>query len=190
MRARRRRVPNRFGPDAPRRFLELLRAQRVASPVCVIKDHGPESIGLLSFPCPGVSIAVDFPADDRTQGIVDALNDFVVKAGGRVYLAKDAFTREEHYRAMEPRRLPEWEAIRRRWDPEKKLRSRQSVRILGDRVEAVIAAPGTATGSGATAATPAAAGPSLTSVPAVASAAPAEPPLDAAAQPPPRSRTA
>jgi len=183
-------LPNAAGPDAPRRFLELLRAQRVASPVCVIKDHGPESIGLLSFPCPGVSIAVDFPADDRTQGIVDALNDFVVKAGGRVYLAKDAFTREEHYRAMEPRRLPEWEAIRRRWDPEKKLRSRQSVRILGDRVEAVIAAPGTATGSGATAATPAAAGPSLTSVPAVASAAPAEPPLDAAAQPPPRSRTA
>ena len=33
---------------------------------------------------------------------------------------------------MEPR-LPEWSRIRRRWDPEGRLRSAQSVRLLGDR---------------------------------------------------------
>lgn len=133
-------LPNSAGPDAARRFLELLRSRRAASPVCVIKDHGPESIGLLSFPCPGISIALDFPVNDGTQSLIDALNEFVIAAGGRVYLAKDAFTRQEHFRAMEPR-LPEWEAIRRRWDPEKKLRSLQSVRVLGDVVPGSAAEP-------------------------------------------------
>lgn len=124
-------LPNEAGPDVARRFLQQLQSHHAASPVCVIKDHGPEGIGLLSFPRPGISIAVDFPVNDRTQALVDALNEFVIREGGRVYLAKDAFTRAAHFRAMEPR-LAEWEAIRRRWDPERKFRSRQSVRVLGD----------------------------------------------------------
>ncbi|HEY4184011.1 MAG TPA: FAD-binding oxidoreductase [Polyangia bacterium] len=124
-------LPTEAGPGVARQFLELLLARRAASPVCVIKDCGPEGIGLLSFPRPGISIAVDFPVNDRTQALVDALNDFVVREGGRIYLAKDAFTRATHFRAMEPR-LPEWEAIRHHWDPERKFRSRQSVRVLGD----------------------------------------------------------
>lgn len=133
-------LPMDAGSDVARRFLELMRARRAASPVCVIKDCGPEGIGLLSFPRPGISIAVDFPVGDGTQALVDALNEFVVREGGRVYLAKDAFTRPEHFRAMEPR-LGEWEAIRRRWDPGKKFRSRQSVRVLGDEAPAAGPSP-------------------------------------------------
>lgn len=125
-------LPDSAGPGAARRFLELLVARQAASPVCVIKDCGPEGIGLLSFPRPGISIAVDFPVRDQTQSLIDALNEHVLKEGGRIYLAKDAFTRAEHFRAMESR-LAEWDAIRKRWDPETKLRSRQSVRVLGDR---------------------------------------------------------
>lgn len=124
-------LPNEAGPDVARRFLKLMQSHHAASPVCVIKDHGPQGIGLLSFPRPGISIAVDFAVSDRTQALIDALNEFVIREGGRVYLAKDAFTRAAHFRAMEPR-LAEWEAIRRRWDPERKFRSRQSVRVLGD----------------------------------------------------------
>ena len=124
-------LPDVDAPGAARQFLELLVARRAASPVCVIKDCGPEGIGLLSFPRPGISIAVDFPVRDHTQALIDALNEQVLKEGGRIYLAKDAFTRAEHFRAMEPR-LAEWEAIRRRWDPTGKFRSRQSVRVLGD----------------------------------------------------------
>ena len=125
-------LPDEAGPGAARRFLELLVSRHAASPVCVVKDCGPEGIGLLSFPRPGITIAVDFPVRDHTQGLIDALNEHVIKEGGRIYLAKDAFTRADHFRAMEPR-LAEWETIRRRWDPEGKLRSRQSVRVLGDR---------------------------------------------------------
>jgi FAD/FMN-containing dehydrogenase len=68
---------------------------------------------------------------DNTQQIIDTLNEFVISVGGRIYLAKDAFTRAEHYRRMEPR-LDEFLAIRRRWDPEGRLRSVQSVRLFGD----------------------------------------------------------
>jgi FAD/FMN-containing dehydrogenase len=62
---------------------------------------------------------------------VDALNEEVIAQGGRVYLAKDAFTRAEHFRAMEPR-LDRFLAVRRRWDPEGRIRSLQSVRLFGD----------------------------------------------------------
>lgn len=125
-------LPEAAGHGAARRFLELLTAQGGASMLCVIKDCGAEGTGLLSFPRPGISIALDIPIRDGTQALVDALNEVVIAEGGRIYLAKDQFTRAAHYRAMEPR-LPEWSRIRRHWDPEGRLRSAQSVRILGDR---------------------------------------------------------
>lgn len=124
-------VPDAAGHGAARRFLELLTARGGASFLCVIKDCGPEGLGLLSFPRPGISIALDIPIDDRTQSLVDALNELVIAEGGRIYLAKDALTRPEHFEKMEPR-LMEWTRIRRQWDPAGRLRSAQSVRVLGD----------------------------------------------------------
>jgi FAD/FMN-containing dehydrogenase len=125
-------LPEAAGARAVHTLLEKMASFGAASFLCVIKDCAEEGEGLLSFPLPGVSVALDLPIRDNTQQVVDALNEFVVAAGGRVYLAKDAYTRAEHFRAMEPR-LPEWEAIRNRWDPEHRIRSLQSVRLLGDR---------------------------------------------------------
>jgi FAD/FMN-containing dehydrogenase len=125
-------LPDSAGRGAARRFLELLTSRGGASMLCVIKDCGEEGLGLLSFPRRGISIALDIPIRDDTPALVDALNERVIAEGGRVYLAKDQFTRPESYRAMEPR-LAEWTRIRRRWDPEGRLRSAQSVRLLGDR---------------------------------------------------------
>ena len=48
-----------------------------------------------------------------------------------MYLAKDAFSTAEEFRRM----YPQWEAfqaIRDRYDPERRLRSALSVRLLGD----------------------------------------------------------
>ena len=101
-----------------------------ASFLTVIKDCGDEGIGLLSFPRPGTSIAVDLPMRHDTQSLIDALNEVVIAEGGRVYLAKDALTRPEHFRAMEPR-LDAFLAVRRKWDPEGRIRSAQSVRLFG-----------------------------------------------------------
>jgi FAD/FMN-containing dehydrogenase len=125
-------LPESAGRGAARRFLELLTRRGGASFLCVIKDCGAEGVGLLSFPKAGISIALDLPIHDETQSLVDALSELVIAEGGRIYLAKDALTRAEHFRAMEPR-LDAWTQVRRRWDPEGRLRSAQSVRMLGDR---------------------------------------------------------
>lgn len=124
-------LPDSAGSGAARRFLEVLTKRGGASFLCVIKDCGPESQAYLSFPRSGISIALDIAVRDDTQALIDALNEHVLTEGGRIYLAKDQFTRPEHFRAMEPR-LPAFEAVRAKWDPEKKFRSAQSVRLFGD----------------------------------------------------------
>ncbi|MDX2022880.1 MAG: FAD-binding oxidoreductase [Deltaproteobacteria bacterium] len=124
-------LPEHAGLQAPRQFLELLTGFGLASPLCVIKDCGAQGRGLLSFPMPGTSIAVDLPIRSNTATVVAALNKFVIEKGGRMYLTKDNFTTAEDFRAMEPR-LPAFEEVRRKWDPQRRLRSAQSVRMLGD----------------------------------------------------------
>lgn len=125
-------LPEAAGHEAVRDLLQLLARLGAASFLCVIKDCGPQGDGLLSFPMKGTSVALDLPVRDDTQRVIDTLNEFVITAGGRIYLAKDAFTRPEHFRAMEPR-LDRFNAIRRRWDPDGRIRSAQSIRLLGDR---------------------------------------------------------
>ncbi len=125
-------LPEEAGRGAARRFLELLTERGGASMLCVIKDCGGEGVGILSFPRPGISIALDIPVRDDTEELVAALNRRVMAEGGRIYLAKDQFTRPEDFRAMEPR-LERFSCARRQWDPEGRFRSAQSVRLMGDR---------------------------------------------------------
>lgn len=125
-------LPSRAGAVAVRALLVRLTELGCASPLCVIKDCGPEGKGLLSFPMKGTSVAVDIPITPDIQAIVDALNEVVIAAGGRIYLTKDRFTRPEHFRAMEAR-LDAFLAAREKWDPHRRLRSAQSVRLFGDR---------------------------------------------------------
>jgi len=115
-----------------RRYFDLLQRNRAKVFLCVVKDCGPEGKGMISFPKRGISYALDIPVDGDTQRLVDTLNDFVVAEGGRIYLAKDAFTRAAHFRAMEPR-LDAWLAVRRKWDPDGRIVSAQSVRVFGDK---------------------------------------------------------
>jgi FAD/FMN-containing dehydrogenase len=125
-------VPVDRDPSIVRRLFEILVRMRGASWVTVVKDFGAEGRGLLSFPCPGITLTLDLPMEGApTQALVDRLNDEVAAAGGRIYLAKDALTRREHFVAME-RRLSHWNEVRRKWDPQGRLKSALSVRLLGD----------------------------------------------------------
>ncbi len=112
-------------------FFERLTRRGVGSFLSVIKDCGAEGRGLLSFPKPGISIALDIPVRDNTSALVAELNRHVIEHGGRIYLTKDQFTAAADFRAMEPR-LDRWLAVRRKWDPEGRIRSAQSVRLFGD----------------------------------------------------------
>ena len=124
-------LPEGERPGAVRRFLVAAAERGGSSFLCVLKDCGAEGEGLLSFPRPGVSVALDLPMRADTRGLVEALAEVVVEEGGRIYLAKDAFVRADQFLRMEPR-LEQFRRARERWDPEHRLKSAQSVRLLGD----------------------------------------------------------
>ena len=111
------------------RFLRALRAAGGLPYLVVLKDFGAEGEGILSFPRPGLTLALDFAVDASTPALVAALNREVLALGGRVYLAKDAFTTREDFAAMEGGRLAAFHAVQRRWDPRARLRSRLAERL-------------------------------------------------------------
>jgi len=123
-------IPNEAGPDGIRGLIELLAKLGASSFLSVIKDCGPEGEGLLSFPRPGMSLALDIPINENTQNVIDQLNQHVLSCGGRIYLTKDGLTRAEDFRAMEPR-LDQFLAVKHKWDPDDRLRSAQSERLFG-----------------------------------------------------------
>jgi decaprenylphospho-beta-D-ribofuranose 2-oxidase len=116
------------------RFFDLLERIGQTAFLAVVKDCGPEGQGLLSFPKPGLSFALDFAINERrTPRAINRLNDFIAAEGGRIYLAKDAFTSREHFRAMEGPRYEAFVAARERFDPQAKINSAQAVRLFGER---------------------------------------------------------
>ena len=125
-------LPHSAGTAPVRALLEQLAARGVASFLAVIKDFGPGSGAYLSFPLAGTTLSLDLPYRGRgTEELVHDLNSRVIQAGGRVYLAKDAVTHAEDFALMMPR-LDQWKAARDRWDPDRRFRSAQSVRLFGD----------------------------------------------------------
>jgi decaprenylphospho-beta-D-ribofuranose 2-oxidase len=106
--------------DALRELLDRVRS--TSAFLAVLKRFG-EGTGLLSFPIRGWTLALDIPAGaPGLAGVLDALDEVVVDAGGRVYLAKDARVRPELLERMYPE-LDAWREIRRSADPDGLMRS-------------------------------------------------------------------
>lgn len=114
------------------RFLDRFQALGGASFVTVFKDCGEEGEGLISFPKRGTTLAVDVPirSPEWARVFVRELNAFVLDHGGRVYLAKDAFTTRAEFERMYPR-AGAFAEVRRRYDPAGTMQSAQSVRLFG-----------------------------------------------------------
>ena len=123
-------VPHDASMRSYRRIAEVARSGGPGPFLAVIKDCGEQGQGLLSFPMPGVSFALDFPVHDGTPELVRRLNQVVIKAGGRVYLAKDAFTTAQEFAAMDPR-VAEFRELRARIDPQRHIDSALARRVLG-----------------------------------------------------------
>ena len=125
-------VPHAAGAAPVAALLEKLARRGAASFLAVIKDFGPGSEAYLSFPIAGTTLSLDVPyRGPSTEALIHELNALTIKAGGRVYLAKDAVTRAEDFAVMMPR-LADWKAVRDRWDPGRRFRSAQSTRLFGE----------------------------------------------------------
>lgn len=108
-------VPKAGARDAIGALLDAIAKDGQGSFLTVLKEFGDvESPGLLSFPMPGTTLAVDFPnRGDRTLRLLDALDSITLDAGGRVYAAKDGRASPETF----ARGYPNLETFRRYVDP-------------------------------------------------------------------------
>jgi decaprenylphospho-beta-D-ribofuranose 2-oxidase len=96
--------------DVVLRALERISALRAPSFVTVLKRFGAGDPGMLSFPMRGWTLALDFPA--RTPWLarlLSELDELVLEAGGRLYLAKDSRIPAR----LVPRMYPRFDDFRR-----------------------------------------------------------------------------
>ncbi|PNG26269.1 FAD-binding oxidoreductase [Methylocella silvestris] len=99
-----------------------------ASFLAVLKKLGPAGRGYLSFPKPGFTLALDLAMDRGVFEFLDEIDDIVVAAGGRIYLAKDARQSRATFEAGYPE-LDRFREIRREIGAERAVASRLSDRL-------------------------------------------------------------
>ncbi|WP_424813611.1 FAD-binding oxidoreductase [Roseococcus sp. YIM B11640] len=85
-------VPPSDARDVVAALLREISRSGQGSPLVVLKGFGNlPSPGLLSFPMPGTTLALDFPArGDETLRLLSRLEAITVEAQGRLYPAKDS----------------------------------------------------------------------------------------------------
>jgi decaprenylphospho-beta-D-ribofuranose 2-oxidase len=94
----------------------------------VLKRFGNATSGLLSFPFPGYTLALDLPVNSGLVPFLAGLDAVVLSHGGRLYLAKDAVMTSDSFAAMYPR-LDEFRGVRARLDPKNRLSSSLARRV-------------------------------------------------------------
>jgi FAD/FMN-containing dehydrogenase len=87
----------------------------LASFLAVLKAFGDvPSPGVMSFPRPGITLALDFPIKaNKSFPLFERLADMTLEFGGRLYPAKDAAMTAAQFQAF----YPEWQQLARFRDP-------------------------------------------------------------------------
>jgi decaprenylphospho-beta-D-ribofuranose 2-oxidase len=118
-----------FGEEqALRTIVRRLSDAGTASFLAVLKRMGSGNEGLLSFPAPGWTLALDIPVAGGLGALLDDLDRSVLDAGGQLYLAKDSRATGRTIHAMYPG-AEEFRAVRDRVDPHRHFCSDLSRRL-------------------------------------------------------------
>lgn len=107
-----------------RRMTEL----RQVSALNVLKRFGAGNRAPLSFPMEGWTLCVDLPVGRGVHELCEELDELVLAAGGRHYLAKESRATPEVIARGYPR-LDEWRKVRASVDPQGKFASDMSRRL-------------------------------------------------------------
>lgn len=109
-------LPEQDGRAALTEMLQRIAKAQQGSFLSVLKKFGAmPSLGLISFPRPGVTLALDFPnRGARTLQLLDSLDEITRQAGGAVYPAKDARMSASSFQQY----FPAWQEFRRYIDPQ------------------------------------------------------------------------
>ncbi len=110
-------------------ILQEVAKSGLASFLAVLKAFGDvPSPGMMSFPQPGITLALDFPIKaDKSFPLFERLADMTLDFGGKLYPAKDAAMTAAQFQAF----YPQWEQFARYRDP--LLTSSFWERVTGDR---------------------------------------------------------
>jgi L-gulonolactone oxidase len=108
-------IPMAGAFETLRKLLELTAEFAEGSFLVVLKLFGDKpSPGVLSFPLPGATLALDFPnKGESTRRLLDRMAEIVLAAGGRLYPAKDATMSGAAFRAG----YPAWRTVEAQRDP-------------------------------------------------------------------------
>jgi len=95
-------------------ILREIAASGLASFLAVLKAFGDiPSLGVMSFPEPGIMFALDFPIKPATFPLLQRLGDMTLEFGGRLYPAKDAAMTPTQFQTF----YPAWQRFARFRDP-------------------------------------------------------------------------
>ena len=85
-------LPRTSMREGSQELFDLVRRSGQGSVLTVFKTFGEQMpAGMLSFPRPGATLALDFPhCGPETMRLMDRLNAVVSEGGGALYPAKDA----------------------------------------------------------------------------------------------------
>lgn len=98
-------VPFNVAHEAMRDMLGRIKRSGEGSFLTVLKEFGDvQSPGMLSFPRPGLTLALDFAyGGPKTLRLLDELDRIVLQSGGAVYPAKDARMSAASFQTFFPR---------------------------------------------------------------------------------------
>jgi decaprenylphospho-beta-D-ribofuranose 2-oxidase len=114
--------------DVIRRTVHRMTETGLVSALNVLKRFGPGNRAPLSFPMPGWTLCVDIPIGKGVHEFCEELDELVLAAGGRHYLAKESRATPEVIERGYPR-LDEWRKVRASVDPQGVFASDMSRRL-------------------------------------------------------------